>query len=57
MPNLSPKVCDSNETCNCKQPCSGYGSRINCPPLIVIAVLAVSHAAVLAGVCAARGGR
>jgi hypothetical protein len=27
-------------TCNCTERCSGYASRVNCPPLIVLAVLA-----------------
>ena len=26
--------------CSCKVPCPGYASRENCPPLIVLAVLA-----------------
>ncbi len=51
LSNLSPRVCEPNEKCNCKQPCSGYGSRSDCPPLIVIAALTVTHAPV-AGVCA-----
>jgi predicted metal-binding protein len=35
---------DSNEHCNCVGPCTGYSTRSNCPPLIVLAVL-VSEAA------------
>jgi hypothetical protein len=38
------KVCGSGQAgagiCNCDVPCPGYDSRENCPPLIVLAVLA-----------------
>ncbi|AXC12570.1 hypothetical protein ACPOL_3277 [Acidisarcina polymorpha] len=29
---------------NCAGPCPGYGSRAHCPPLIVLAFRAVTHA-------------
>lgn len=33
--------------CNCTERCSGYASRVNCPPLIVLAVLATQAAVTL----------
>ncbi len=36
--------------CVCNGMCPGYGTRSNCPPLIVLAVLAVSQAALSHGV-------
>ena len=36
-PNLKP----------CAGPCSGYGTRCNCPPLIVLAVAATQNIAPL----------
>ncbi len=35
----------SNGQCSCVGPCTGYSTRSNCPPLIVLAVIAVSDAA------------
>ena len=40
-----PVACRSNEQCNCVGPCTGYSTRSNCPPLIVLAVIAVSNPA------------
>jgi len=46
MAGVSTKkaVCSSPQSeagiCNCEVPCPGYDSRENCPPLIVLAVLA-----------------
>jgi hypothetical protein len=34
------KFCADTSKC-CIGPCSGYGTRIDCPPLIVLAVLSV----------------
>jgi hypothetical protein len=31
---------DPHEPCVCVGPCTGYDTRSNCPPLIVLAVLA-----------------
>jgi len=33
------------EICECDGSCPGYGTRSNCPPLIVLATMAVSQAA------------
>jgi predicted metal-binding protein len=47
--SIVPRVSASQQTsglshhpefCNCQEPCPGYDSRENCPPLIVFAVLA-----------------
>ena len=38
------KACVQSEACKCAGACTGYESRRECPPLIVLAVLAVSHA-------------
>ena len=39
------RVCEARRqdaaTCSCTESCSGYASRDNCPPLIVLAVLAL----------------
>jgi len=46
VPRVSTKkmVCGSPQqdawTCSCTVPCPGYDSRENCPPLIVLAILA-----------------
>jgi predicted metal-binding protein len=43
----APQVADcSNEHCNCLGPCTGYRTRSNCPPLIVLAVLVVNETAI-----------
>ena len=34
-----------NDICSCDGACSGYGTRSNCPPLIVLATMAVSQVA------------
>ena len=44
-----------HEKCSCTGSCSGYGTRENCPPLIVVAVLALAHPGVAVSVCAAQG--
>jgi hypothetical protein len=50
VPRVSEKkmVCGSPQqaaaTCNCTVPCPGYASREDCPPLIVLAVLASEEA-------------
>lgn len=51
MPRVSKKkiVCDAAQaaaTCKCAVPCPGYASREDCPPLIVLAVLATEEDAV-----------
>ena len=40
--NLKSKQCGA---CTCKGPCTGYQTKSNCPPLIVIATLALSEGA------------
>jgi len=57
LPDRSPRLCTPNEKCNCTEPCKGYGSRVDCPPLIVIAAMVVANVAAIAQVCATRGGR
>jgi hypothetical protein len=34
--------------CNCSGRCTGYASQVNCPPLIVLAVLAAVECGALA---------
>ncbi len=41
LPNQTPIPYQPNEKCNCKERCNGYGTRVDCPPLIVIAALAM----------------
>jgi hypothetical protein len=43
QPNQTPILCPPNKTCDCKERCNGYGTRVDCPPLIVIAALAMDH--------------
>jgi hypothetical protein len=38
------RACVQSEACKCAGTCTGYESRRECPPLIVLAVLVVSHA-------------
>jgi hypothetical protein len=35
--------CHPHEACVCVGPCTGYDTRSNCPPLIVLTVLAQSE--------------
>ena len=42
QPKATP--CDPAQTCNCTSTCSGYRSRSECPPLIVLAVREASAA-------------
>jgi predicted metal-binding protein len=37
----------ASEVCKCNGTCPGYGTRSNCPPLIIIAAMAMSQAALL----------
>lgn len=54
MPEVSTKesVCSAGsagEACKCGGVCTGYATQSECPPLIVLAVLAVSQAALTHG--------
>lgn len=54
MPEVSKQesVCSAGSVgggCKCDGACTGYATRSECPPLIVLAVLAVSQAAVTHG--------
>ena len=44
---------DAKGKCSCKGKCTGYATRSNCPPLIVLAALAVTQTAVMHCVAAA----
>ena len=40
----TPNPCDPTQTCSCTSTCTGYRTRSECPPLIVLAVREVSAA-------------
>jgi predicted metal-binding protein len=40
-----PIATNKSTSCACSGPCTGYATRSNCPPLIVLAVAAVAQAA------------
>jgi predicted metal-binding protein len=53
------KACVQSEACKCAGACTGYESRRECPPLIVLAIaamnLALGEVPELAPVMAGRG--
>jgi predicted metal-binding protein len=47
MPAELDQVMNCSTLKSCAVPCSGYGTRCNCPPLIVLAVAAMQNIAPL----------
>jgi hypothetical protein len=43
MPSFPADCSTKLKPCTCNGPCSGYATRSNCPPLIVLAIAAVSQ--------------